>query len=127
MTGLLKWLLLSGCLLAGVANASEAAGSATDGVPGVPAELRVANRTIITLQATLLGETPASRVQRAAAVIDETLQGTDDLQVRIDPILNSQLVILAGRRAFIVAPQDLGGRAAIPARPPSGQWQTCSR
>ncbi|WP_085677547.1 mechanosensitive ion channel domain-containing protein [Pseudomonas sp. R9(2017)] len=108
MTGLLKWLLLSGWLFAGVASASEMPGSATDGVPGVPAELRVANRTIITLQATLLGETPASRVQRAAAVIDEALQGTDELQVRIDPILNSQLVILAGRRAFIVAPQDLG-------------------
>ena len=83
-------------------------GSATDGVPGEPAELTIANRSIITFRATLLGETPAARAQRARAVIDEALRGTDELKVSVDTILNSHLVLLGGRRAFIVAPQDLG-------------------
>ncbi|MEN5034839.1 mechanosensitive ion channel domain-containing protein [Pseudomonas sp. TWI929] len=83
-------------------------GSATDGVPGEPAELTIANRSIITFRATLLGETPAARAQRATAVIDEALRGTDELKVSVDTILNSHLVLLGGRRAFIVAPQDLG-------------------
>lgn len=83
-------------------------GSATDGVPGEPAELTIANRSIFTFRATLLGETPAARVLRATAVIDEALRGTDELKVSVDTILNSHLVLLGGRRAFIVAPQDLG-------------------
>lgn len=83
-------------------------GSATDGVPGEPAELTIANRSIITFRATLLGETPAARAQRARTVIDEALRGTDELKVSVDTILNSHLVLLGGRRAFIVAPQDLG-------------------
>ena len=86
----------------------DVAGSATDGVPGEPAELTIANRSIFIFHATLLGETPAARVQRATAVIDEALRGTDELKVSVDPILNSHLVLLGGRRAFIIAPQDLG-------------------
>ena len=87
----------------------------TEGVPGVPAELKVANRSIIVFRATLLGETPAARVQRAKAVIGEALQGTDELTVSVDAILHSQLVLLGGRRAFIVAPLDLD--------PPGGSVQ----
>ncbi|MDD1989266.1 mechanosensitive ion channel family protein [Pseudomonas putida] len=91
-----------------VGQGKDAIGSATDGIPGEPAELQIANRSIITLHATLLGETPAARVQRATSVIEEALRGTDELKVSIDPIVNSHLVLLGGRRAFIVAPQDLG-------------------
>ena len=40
-------------------------------------------------------------------MIEEALRGTDDLKVSVDPILSSHLVLLGGRRAFIVAPQDL--------------------
>jgi len=87
----------------------------TEGVPGVPAELKVANRSIIVFHATLLGETPAARAQRAKAVIEEALQGTDELTVSVDTILHSQLVLLGGRRAFIVAPLDLD--------PPGGSVQ----
>ncbi|MFD2644722.1 mechanosensitive ion channel family protein [Pseudomonas japonica] len=75
---------------------------------GTTADLRVANRTLFTFRATLLGETPAVRVQRAAAVIDEALHGDDEPRVSVDPILNSQLVLLGGRRAFIVSERDLG-------------------
>ncbi|MCP1604882.1 small-conductance mechanosensitive channel [Pseudomonas citronellolis] len=88
---------------------------ATEGVPGVPAELKVANRSIVVFRATLLGETPAARAQRAKAVIEEALQGTDELTVSIDAILHSQLVLLGGRRAFIVVPLDLD--------PPGGSVQ----
>ncbi len=77
-------------------------------MPDEPAELRIANRSIFTFHATLLGETPAARAQRASSVIDEALRGTDELKVSVDPIVNSHLVLLGGRRAFIVAPQDLG-------------------
>lgn len=101
---LLVWLLL----LPAVGQGSDSAASATDGVPADPAELVIANRSIFTFNATLLGETPAARVQRATAVIEEALRGTDDLQVSVDRILNSHMVLLGGHRAFIVAPLDVG-------------------
>ncbi|WP_286915210.1 MULTISPECIES: mechanosensitive ion channel family protein [unclassified Pseudomonas] len=101
---LLVWLLL----LPAVGQGSDSAASATDGVPADPAELVIANRSIFTFNATLLGETPAARVQRATAVIEEALRGTDDLQVSVDRILNSHMVLLGGHRAFIVAPVDVG-------------------
>lgn len=108
MNRLLTVLLVLCALLPLVGQGKEVVGSATEGVPGEPAELRIANRTIFTFHATLLGETPTARAQRATAVIEETLRGTDELPVRVDRILNSHLVLLGGRRAFIVAPQDLG-------------------
>jgi small-conductance mechanosensitive channel len=108
MNRLLTVLLVLCALLPTMGQGKEAIGSATDGIPGEPAELQIANRSIITLHATLLGETPAARVQRATSVIEEALRGTDELKVSIDPIVNSHLVLLGGRRAFIVAPQDLG-------------------
>ena len=108
MNRLLTVLLVLCALLPLVGQGKEVVGSATEGVPGEPAELRIANRTIFTFHATLLGETPTARALRATAVIEETLRGTDELPVRVDRILNSHLVLLGGRRAFIVAPQDLG-------------------
>ncbi|HDS1794283.1 TPA: mechanosensitive ion channel [Pseudomonas putida] len=108
MNRFLTVLLVLCALLPMVGQGKDAIGSATDGIPGEPAELQIANRSIITLHATLLGETPAARVQRATSVIEEALRGTDELKVSIDPIVNSHLVLLGGRRAFIVAPQDLG-------------------
>lgn len=68
---LLVWLLL----LPAVGQGSDTAGSNADGVPADPAELVIANRSIFTFNATLLGETPAARVQRAKAVIEEALRG----------------------------------------------------
>ncbi|MDF9619513.1 mechanosensitive ion channel [Pseudomonas entomophila] len=105
----LFFLLLVCCtLLPAWALGNEPVGTNTDGTPGEPAELRIANRSIFTFHATLLGETPAARAQRAAMVIDDVLRGTDELKVSVDPIMHSHLVLLGGRRAFIVAPQDLG-------------------
>ncbi|MGF6395413.1 mechanosensitive ion channel family protein [Pseudomonas plecoglossicida] len=101
---LLVWLLL----LPAVGQGSDTAASTADGIPADPAELVIANRSIFTFNATLLGETPAARVQRATAVIEEALRGNDDLQVSVDKILNSHMVLLGGHRAFIVAPLDLG-------------------
>lgn len=108
MNRFLTVLLMLCALLPVAGQGNDATGSATDGVPGEPAELRIANRSVFTFNATLLGETPAARVHRATTVIEDTLRGTDELYVSIDPILNSHLVLLGGRRAFIVAPQDLG-------------------
>lgn len=71
-----------------------------------PAPLTVINRTVLVFRATLLGETPTVRAQRAKKVIEDTLQETNDLEVRVDPILHSYLVLLGGRRAFIVTPLD---------------------
>lgn len=76
-------------------------------VADAPAELKVANRSIIVFRATMLGETPASRVKRAKSVIGEVLDDADDLIVTVDPVLKSYMVLLGTRRAFIVTPQDV--------------------
>ncbi|KJZ39946.1 mechanosensitive ion channel family protein [Pseudomonas fluorescens] len=72
-----------------------------------PAELKVANRSIMVFRATILGEAPATRVKRAKAVISDALDETGDLSVTVSPIQNSYLVLLGARRAFIVAPHDV--------------------
>ncbi|MGH8483448.1 MAG: mechanosensitive ion channel family protein, partial [Pseudomonas sp.] len=72
-----------------------------------PAELEVVNRSIFTFRVSLLGEVPAVRAQRAQAVINEILNGTEDPVVRLDAIQDSYLVLLGGRRAFIVTPKDI--------------------
>ncbi|PLV18025.1 mechanosensitive ion channel protein MscS [Pseudomonas guariconensis] len=87
--------------------ATDDAAVAVEGVLASPAELKVANRTLVVFRATLLGETPAARVTRAQGVIDEALQEPAELQVSIEPILHSYLVLLGNRRAFIVAPLDV--------------------
>jgi small-conductance mechanosensitive channel len=107
MNHLFRVLLVLLALVPLAGQGNDAATIATEGIPAEPAELTIANRSIFTFHATLLGETPAARAQRAAAVIEEALRGTDELHVSVDPILSSHLVLLGGRRAFIVAPQDL--------------------
>lgn len=99
---LLIHLLFSPLLHAGTPQA----GPEIEGVIAEPAPLTVINRTVLVFRATLLGETPKVRAQRAKKVIEETLQETNDLEVRVDPILRSYLVLLGGRRAFIVTPLD---------------------
>lgn len=81
-------------------------GPEIEGVIAEPAPLTVINRTVLVFRATLLGETPTVRAQRAKKVIEDTLQETNDLEVRVDPILHNYLVLLGGRRAFIVTPLD---------------------
>lgn len=101
-------LVVLGLACTVAARAEPASGpDATEGVAADPVELKIANRSIVVFRATLLGETPAGRQQRAKAVIEDVLQGTDDLQVSTAPILHSYMVLLGGRRAFIVSPQDL--------------------
>lgn len=93
-------LLLSSMLVrADAAEAPDAASAAT---------LKVANRTIIVLRNTFLGETPDARVRRAAVVINEVLDSTEDAVVAIEPIQTSYLVLVGGKRAFIVSPKDIG-------------------
>lgn len=92
------------CLLTGAALADQA--SPTEPVVEA-AELKVANRSVVVLRNTLLGETPQLRVRRAEVVIQEVLQGTEELLVSIEPIQTSYLVLLGGERAFIVSPKDL--------------------
>ena len=75
-------------------------------VVDAPVELKVANRSIMVFRATILGEAPASRVKRAKAVIGEALDDADDLNVTLDPIMKSYMVLLGSRRAFIVSPTD---------------------
>jgi len=107
MNHLFRALLVLLALLPTAGLGNDAATLTTEGIPAAPAELTIANRSIFTFHATLLGETPAARAQRAAAVIEEALRGTDPLSVSIDPVASSHLILLGGRRAFIVAPQDL--------------------
>ncbi|MBH8615111.1 mechanosensitive ion channel family protein, partial [Pseudomonas mohnii] len=91
------------CLLSSLHLWAEEAPKA----PDASAELKVANRSVMVFRATVLGEPPQSRVKRAGAVIREALDEADDLNVSIDPIQNSYLVLLGTRRAFIVTPKDV--------------------
>lgn len=78
------------------------------------AELKVANRSVVVLRSTLLGETPQVRVRRAEVVIHEALEGTEEVPVTIESIQTSYLVLLGGLRAFIVSPKDLEpGEASV--------------
>ncbi|MVV49896.1 mechanosensitive ion channel [Pseudomonas sp. PB120] len=72
-----------------------------------PAELKVANRSIMVFRATLLGESPESRVKRARTVINEVLDESEDSSVNVAPIEQSYLVMLGAKRAFIVSPDDV--------------------
>jgi len=106
--GRVAWLMLLIHLLFSPLLHADTPGSEPEieGVVAEPAPLTVINRTVLVFRATLLGETPAVRAQRAKKVIEDTLQETNDLEVRLDPILHSYLVLLGGRRAFIVTPLD---------------------
>ena len=75
--------------------------------PPTSAELKIANRTITVFRVPLLGEVPELRVKHATVVINEALDSTDSLEVSIDPILNSYLVLIGPRRAFIISPKDV--------------------
>lgn len=70
------------------------------------AALEVANRTILVFRSNLLAETPALRATRARSVINEVLNESVDLSVSLQPIQDNFIVLLGGRRAFIVATAD---------------------
>jgi len=91
---------------AGCALADEAP-AATRAPVDAAVELKVENRSILVLRATLLGETPEVRAHRAKATIEEALQGSQDLKVNVDPIQDSYMVLLGYSRAFIVTPEDV--------------------
>lgn len=99
---LFRALLL--CLLSTAALAADESG-AEAGAPA--AELKVANRAIVVLRATLLGESPEVRVARARAVIREVLDSSNELKVSLQPVQDSIIVRVGDRRAFIVAPGDV--------------------
>ncbi len=105
MRGLCRWWLWFWLAVPVLVQAVEVAPVAST---GETADLRIANRVIFTFRASVLGEGPVVRMQRAAAVIDEALKGDDELVVKVDAVMNSQLVLLGGRRAFIVTEQDIG-------------------
>lgn len=98
-------LFLALCMLPlGVAMAAQEVAVISDD----PAELKIANRSIIVFRATVLGETPAVRAARASAVIHEVLEGNEEPRVSLDTIRDSYLVLLGRQRAFFVTPKDLG-------------------
>lgn len=92
------------CLLSSATLAANESGN-EEGVQA--AELKVANRTILVLRATLLGESPEIRAARARVVIHEVLNSSSELQVSLQPVQNSFMVRLGDRRAFIVSPGDV--------------------
>lgn len=101
-TGFLAALFL--LPLQGFADASLDDGSVDD---IQPATLKVANRTIMVFRHAVLGETPELRAARAQSVIQEVLDRNGKLDVRLDPVQDSYLVLLDNSRAFIVTPKDV--------------------
>ena len=73
-----------------------------------PVALKIANRTLITFHASLLGESPEIRAQRAESVIRQVMENQEDPRVHLDSIKDNYLVLVGQRRAFIVTPEDLG-------------------
>lgn len=101
-----RWLL-RGVLLCLLSSAALAADESDGETEAPAAELKVANRTILVLRATLLGESPEIRVARARAVINEVLDSSSELKVSLQPVHGSIIVRLGDRRAFIVSPGDV--------------------
>ncbi|WCM48703.1 mechanosensitive ion channel family protein [Pseudomonas sp. WJP1] len=75
--------------------------------PPAPAELKIANRSIMVFRGAVLGEAPPIRVKRAKTVINEALDEADDLRVSLDSIQGSYLVLIGAKRAFIVSTKDV--------------------
>ena len=104
-------------------------------VADAPAELKVANRSVVVFRATLLGEAPASRVKRAKTVIGEALDDADDLDA--DPervelvakalaeviVLVAAALVVEAEPEFFAVPGQLdlerlaGGPALVQRRP----------
>ncbi len=101
-----RWLL-RGFLLCLLSSAALAADESDAETEAPAAELKVANRTIVVLRATLLGESPEIRAARARAVINEVLDSSSELKVGLQSVHNSIIVRLGDRRAFIVSPGDV--------------------
>ena len=104
--GWVQWLL-RGFLLCLLSSAVLAADESGDEAEAPAAELKVANRTILVLRATLLGESPEIRAARARAVINEVLDSSGELKVSLQPVQSSIIVRMGERRAFIVSPGDV--------------------
>lgn len=98
-------------LLIGMPSWSQAAlpdeVSSADEAEAHVAALVVANRTILVFRSNLLGEAPDIRAARARAVINEVLDDSVNLTVSLQPMQENFIVLLGGRRAFIVAPADI--------------------
>lgn len=102
-------LCLVGMLMAGLALAADDAAVLAEPA----AEVKVVNRAIITFHATVLGESPEVRARRAESVIREVLNGTDEVEVRVEAMQDNYLLLLGKRRAFIVSPQDGDDDASV--------------
>ncbi|QBF26714.1 mechanosensitive ion channel [Pseudomonas tructae] len=105
LAGLALCCLLASMLVSGASRAAVEAAL----LDAEPAELKIANRSIMVFHATLLGEAPAARVKRAEQVINERLDEGFDNTVSVDAVQGNYLVLLGDRRAFIVSPGDLVG------------------
>jgi small-conductance mechanosensitive channel len=97
-------LLLSCCLPLLVLAAEPSSGELSE---EAPVALKVANRSITVFRATLLSESPAVRAARAHAVITEVLEHSENLQVSVQPVQLSYMVLLGGRRSFFISPKDV--------------------
>ncbi|MFV3370846.1 mechanosensitive ion channel family protein [Pseudomonas sp. NY15435] len=108
-----RWLVVLWLAFAWASSGhAEEKPAATAAPADAATELKVGNRAIVVLRATLLGESPAVRAHRAKATIEEALQGSDALAVSIDPVQDSYLVLLGYSRAFILSPADLDAPGA---------------
>lgn len=108
-----RWLVVLWLVFAWASSGhAEEKPAATAAPADAATELKVGNRAIVVLRATLLGESPAVRAHRAKATIEEALQGSDALAVSIDPVQDSYLVLLGYSRAFILSPADLDAPGA---------------
>jgi len=76
-----------------------------------PATLRVFNRPILEMRATLLGFAPAERVSRAESVIRELLVLAGPGEVAIRPIPEGRSITLDGKSAFLVLEGDVNAPA----------------
>ncbi len=106
LQGVLGLLMVVSCVAAGAAE-TEPNDDPTLTASDTTATLQVANRTVMVFRAVLLGESPAVRAARAKAAIEDVLQDGADMPVTVQPVQRSFIVLLNGRRSFMVTPLDV--------------------
>ena len=104
MVGRLLVLLI---LLPMMAFAAPSSSNPYESIGEQSAVLKIANRPIFEFRTSLLGESPAVRAARASEVINDVLESSGSLTVRVESIQNRYMILIGERRAFIVAPQDV--------------------
>ena len=75
--------------------------------PGTPADLVIANRTIITLRAEIFSNSPAQRAENIQKRLDDILTQADQGSIRDSAVFGGRAILVDDRPLMFIAQQDL--------------------